>query len=483
MLKNSLIDILKVLKKKEIKDLNDFVISPFHNKNKNVVRLFNILKKYYPEFDSVKLNKETIYAKIFPGIKYNDNTMRSLIFGLSNIVMEYLAVNSLRKNEFDAKRYAALEFLERGADSLFLKSIEKAKDLLKVTPVNKHLTYLDDFLLLNLMYAYSGERHILQGIEEITGYSNILINFFLYHLLDINSFIINKKNIVSFNYNARLLDEILNYIETNDFEGEPLILLKYYILKLSIDNSDTGCYYKIKNILKTDFASINHNDKYNAYILLQNVSVNNWQEGKEEFKNELAEIYDMMLSKGIYAGGSDEFMSHLLYKNIAAFMLNLNKLKWVENFINEYKDRLEPKNKESAYRFSRARLAFAGKRYSDCLELLSKVTYEDISYKMEVKVLAIKTHYELGNYETILSSLDSFRHFLGNKLMTGHFAEMCNNFIKSVNHLIRLKESKPDLNSFNEYLFQLNSRKAIVSRDWLLSKANEIMGNDGGKNI
>src|SRR4030095_8240742 len=477
MYKSVPIEMLRVLTKNELKELHNFVLSPFYNKNKNVVKLYNIIKKYYPEFESPGLEKKKIYMKIFPGKNYNDNTMRSLIFELSSLVHQYLAVNYLRKNKLDARRYAALEFLERGADTLFLREYNKAENLLKETPKDK-IPYLNAFLISHLAYAYYGERHILNEKEDIIGYSDILINFFLYNIMDINSYIINKKNIINFKYKGKLLNEILNYVESNDFEHEPLILLKYYFLKLSLDNSNTEFYYKIKDVLKADSPKITHRDKYNACVLLQNVSVQNYQTGRPEFKKELMEIYEMMLSKEIYAGDKSEFMSHQLYKNIILIMLELNKPDRAEKFINEYKDKLSSIYKENSYYYALAKLAFTRKQYDECLRLSAKVAYDDVLNKMEVKVLAVKTHYELGNYETVLYNLDSFRHFTNNKLMTDHFAEMCINFVKSVNHLVKLKESSGDRNAVNDFIYEVKSEKTILSREWLLNKADEILAKN-----
>jgi hypothetical protein len=53
MEKSKVIDIFRTFSPDELKRFRDFVHSPFHNKNKNVIRLFEILKKYYPDFESI----------------------------------------------------------------------------------------------------------------------------------------------------------------------------------------------------------------------------------------------------------------------------------------------------------------------------------------------------------------------------------------------------------------------------------------------
>jgi len=73
---SQLIKLLKTFDTKEIKRFSEFISSPYFNKNKNVIKLYEVVIKAYPDFE--KITRENIFFKLFPGKKYNGNTLRVL---------------------------------------------------------------------------------------------------------------------------------------------------------------------------------------------------------------------------------------------------------------------------------------------------------------------------------------------------------------------------------------------------------------------
>ena len=67
MLKSKVIEILRTLSADELKLFREFIRSPYHNKNKNVISLFEIIRKFSPSFNDPNLTKEKVFKKIFPG--------------------------------------------------------------------------------------------------------------------------------------------------------------------------------------------------------------------------------------------------------------------------------------------------------------------------------------------------------------------------------------------------------------------------------
>ncbi|MDQ3020853.1 MAG: hypothetical protein M3R36_09825 [Bacteroidota bacterium] len=51
MIKSNAILILKTFSDKEVSLFEDFLSSPFHNKNTKVIQFFNVLKKYHPAYN------------------------------------------------------------------------------------------------------------------------------------------------------------------------------------------------------------------------------------------------------------------------------------------------------------------------------------------------------------------------------------------------------------------------------------------------
>src|SRR6187399_2290666 len=91
MKNTSLIKILKTFSTAEIKEFGEFVRSGFFYKNESVIRLYDYIRKFHPEYDENKIEKENVHKKLFTGTKYNDGFLRKLIFNLTNLAETYMA--------------------------------------------------------------------------------------------------------------------------------------------------------------------------------------------------------------------------------------------------------------------------------------------------------------------------------------------------------------------------------------------------------
>ena len=121
MLKSKVLEIFRNLSPDEMKGLKDFIRSPYHNKNKNVMSLFDIIKKHSPSFNDHNFTKELVFKKIFPGKEYNDIVMRILLSDLNRITEDFLVQQRLEKSAYDYKKFLLSELMERKLDKSFIK--------------------------------------------------------------------------------------------------------------------------------------------------------------------------------------------------------------------------------------------------------------------------------------------------------------------------------------------------------------------------
>ena len=100
MQRSKLISLLKTLSKNEIRWFKDYIYSPYFNKEKVLMKLADHLAKYHPEYDDEGINKEKVFAFLYPGKKYNDALMRNMISDLLKLANGFLLTLSLKRNEF-----------------------------------------------------------------------------------------------------------------------------------------------------------------------------------------------------------------------------------------------------------------------------------------------------------------------------------------------------------------------------------------------
>src|SRR5258706_12075729 len=118
MLKSSLFEIIRTFSKEDLIKFDDFVKSPYHNRNSNVVKLFMAIKKFAPDFKDPKLSKEEVWKKIFPAKEYNYGIMKNLIHDLNKLSLKFLQLQNYLAKEFDSDINLLEQFKLRGLKSL-----------------------------------------------------------------------------------------------------------------------------------------------------------------------------------------------------------------------------------------------------------------------------------------------------------------------------------------------------------------------------
>src|SRR5260221_1031452 len=96
-----LIDVLVSLNKKEFRNFGEFVSSDYFNKNKNVIKLYDVLSKYYPKFANKNLTVGKIFNKVFKDEKFNYPKINNVISDLYKLSERFLSIRN-----FEQKYYA-----------------------------------------------------------------------------------------------------------------------------------------------------------------------------------------------------------------------------------------------------------------------------------------------------------------------------------------------------------------------------------------
>ena len=108
-----LVELLKTFSDAEIKKFGDFVRSPYFNKSDRVIKLYDQLKKYHPNYSSPLISKEKIYGRLFPGKKYHDSTLRVVIHLLGEIAEKFITQKRFESNEPEYNFIKAVDLIAR----------------------------------------------------------------------------------------------------------------------------------------------------------------------------------------------------------------------------------------------------------------------------------------------------------------------------------------------------------------------------------
>lgn len=473
---------MKTFTGEELKRFGEFLHSPFHNKNKKAIHLFELLIDHHPVYDSDKLNREYLFSEIFESKKFNDASLRNLLSDLLILAEKFLAHLRLEKDLFEITEKYLLELIERRLTGLLEKKINSCEGILNVPEFEGESNFYKKFIFEELKSSgvQFSDNLKLYKHDSNTKASEYLSYYFLIKVFKmLNYFAFQKQYNISSHSNlaykliknldiAKIIDE-----EKNKQSNSHKILLVYFKMFKSIDNpSDAESYFEFKKVLQENENLFAPLEKYSLYVCLTNSCVQRIDLGNEEFFKECFEVNKIMCEKNLYSvyPGYFPMTAYITYLNTGLAAGETDK---VESFINEYSVKLNPEHKKAALSYALAQVNFYRKNFAKAVELASSTETDFFQFKFLLKILSLKSYYELNDFESLYYACDSFKHFIGkNKAVGENYKIEFNNFIAVLERLVKLKTGKNEKISFE--IKNRLSNKSIASRKWLEEKFREL---------
>lgn len=469
--KSKLISILRTLSNKELKRFEEFIVSPFFNKNTNVITLFNLVKKFHPEYEEDKVSAEKIYVKIFPKEKFDEQKLRYVMTDLTKLLEEFLSFMEYDKNEVNKRRLLLNLYDQRKLDKYFQATLDVAKDLLKKQPYRDVNYYFNQHLLEENGYLHSLSRDSRTLEDSLQQAVDDLDMYYLSNKLRFCCVIFNREDILQVKYNNILLDEILSFLSKNNFDNVPAISIYYQILMTFREREHPEHYQKLKELLEAHIDKFPLPEAKDMYVFALNYCIKKLNSGKLEYLHELFSLYKILIEKEIIF--ENEELAPSDFKNIVTVGLRTGQVEWTEKFIHNYKNRIPSELRENTYLYNLAFLHYYKKEFSKALKLLQTVDFNDIYYNLDAKSLLLKTYYELDEEEPFFSLVDAFSTYLKrNKLISDYQRTVYLNFVKYAKKLMHIKIGGRV--SLQEVKDELKELKQVASLQWLLEKAEEL---------
>lgn len=478
MHRSKAIEILRTFTTEELKRFKDFLNSPFHNRNKKVIRLFDFIRKSAPSFNAPSLAKEKVFAKLFPGKPYNDLVMRILISDLIQLSEEFLAYNGWKKNPLSEKKFLLDELKDRKLDSLYNHHLKSARKMLQGDEKIDGYFFFDRFDLENKLIDFL----IARDKQETTAPNVLkqgenLILFSLIALLNVAHELLLQKDVLNVSFDFNMVEEYLKnfnieafveYLEKNNYEYYPVIAI-YYYMYMSLKYPENDDYYlAMKKRIFDNFSLFSRDERYNLFIILESNSMLRSYE-------ESMDIYEKMLSSESSILSQRDYMQLNLFRNIFLTACLVGKYEWAEEFLNKYIGVLDPQQQEDMRNYSKALLNFERRSYNEVLGNASKINPKFYAFKYDIKILMLKAYYELNEPEPALSLADSFTHFIAkNKSVPEINKERFGHFLRFYKTLWKLSESGDGFLA-EKLKKEIIDSPNVISKKWLLEKAESLL--------
>ena len=479
---SGLIKALKTFSKNEIKEFGRYVDSPFHNGRKELSKFYGIIKKHYPDFRGSAMNEETLYSKLYPGKKYDERVIRRLSSFLMKLVESYLTYVGLQKDNYTLKKSFLKEAGKRNLTRVYEKQlIELEKEYSNFIPPAEEYFLRKYYIVEDKLNNYLYKTKDASIADDIENHSLYLIEFLLVQIYQsrYNLFLYEKEFQADYSESVFMelfsqmdFQKILKKVKDKDPENYPVIAIYYYELMALLEGNESIEIFK--RLLKDNANKFSWLEKRNFYYIFVSICSLQIEKGEGKYKAELLNAYKEMLDLGICSDYEGGYFSAKLFRNIVAAANITREYEWLEDFINRYSGYLAPDDKDNMYSLSMALLNYEKGEYGKTLECILNIDVELVHFKIDVRYLTVKTYYELGYYEQLLSSIDAFRHFLSNdKHISGRIVDVYSRFCSLTGRLakIRIEKAYDRLPGIKKEILSLDNK---ANSEWLMSKANEI---------
>lgn len=502
MYTHQLLELYKSFSKKEMMMLGKFLKSPYFNNRKMLLQLFQILRRFYPEFENKNLTKENLYKLLYGKAPYKDSTFRNLMSDLLLVTQNFLKVESLKKNSVESNFFLSSDLARRGMVNLYNSKIQDNEKLILSDEKFDSNYFLNRFktesnrFYMNLMTKKVLKKSFVESeSEKLTNGIVYLLNYFLIESIKHNDTLLKysrsyniKKNIdtVTDFLNLFNFDKLIDYIRNNSSIKVPVIEVYYNFINTFINFGDEKYHQEFKLTLNSISKQLGTNDNHFLYSRLIDYCVLKKNLGSESSFNVDMEIFDLQnifIENEYYITNLNTYIPFDLYRNVLINSITVKKLSFLEQFINKYSKKLNPKHYKNAYNYSFALLNFEKGNYMKAMDFLSKIKFDQFIYKLDIKNLQLKINYELEQFESALSVIDTYKHFLKNNVLISESRRILhNNFIYYSNMLIQHRTGSRNSNlKFIEE--KVKSSKKIFDKGWILEKIDSEISKESKKVI
>ena len=474
-MRNTLLQVvLKKLTKQQLKRFEDYLKSPYFNKKKIILNFWELIKPYAPEFDISDTQKEAAYFSVFKK-PYNDSNFRNLCSDLLQLLLDYLMIDNFESKEFAKQEYKLnalsnlklIDLLEKQLNSIEkqfsvsnLPYSQKLKDRLWINDYRKKLA-----ILQNRTHLEKASADILKtsGTAQLMDYAitKSFINLINYH---------RATQISNEPFEHELAKKLFQIYE-NGLCSEDKYVHAFYMLAQLIIYQNEKYYLPLKQIITSNDYITNIADKENIIIGMLAFLNEVLEKDNRRWRIEIFDIYDYRLQNNIWKIHGE--LAYTSFKNTIENALALNKSDYANAIVEKYATHLHPDIRNDVTNLCKAFIAFYEKKYEYAHTLLIPIQTENIMIKYELRILQSMIYFEKKDYLTLLSYIESFKHFI---VYNKALIETINhtNAIKYCQHLTQLTKLKldPQKKNFSKYYSEVAADHFIL-KDWIIKNLNK----------
>lgn len=481
----------------ELNRLEKFLRSPFFCTDARVVKLFEILREAYPDFQEEMLHKSFIARRLFGNevIDYQKEKgfypkLRLLCTYLLRLIYDYLTQIEMEKRP-DLKRWLLLTAMdERDHLNDFGRLADQGRRHMNEIPFPEAEHYLFRYLQEEVSFQVDQTRLNPRFIDTAL---NDLDHFYMIKKLRLSCLALQLEGLSRRRFKLNTLSSMLSYSEEYPFSNfVPAIYANLFRCLMHLREEEyvltkktyRSCKKLLSQLLKELRSEWNPSHPWRETItelFRLSISITNRlaRYGWAEYYHELLYLYNQMIEYDLLI--YENQINPNEYKNIITLALRTGNVAWAENFLYQYQNYLPNPVKEDAFQYNFAHISLYQKDYRAVHRVLFQTQFIDPFYNLDARVIQLKAYYEAyeygkdGSYEQMQDFFRACQNFLRylkrEKKVAKNQHPAYKQFIRFLQALFYIKSRERDnLDRVGE---DLRETPFVIEKIWLVAKCEE----------
>jgi hypothetical protein len=464
MQKSHLIQVLRTFTKKEIKDFRKWVQSPMHNLREDIVQLLDYLISNEHLTNDEKLDKALIFKVLFPNEKFDDARIRQTMFFFSECLDSFLIYQKFLEDEARQQGLLAAAYRKRGLNKAFKKTTSAFIAKKEASKFYSDELYIADYDIQKEIFDYLNQHERSEN-TNFDAMQIALDNYYLINKMRLACVALYHGKVFKVSYHLTLIDEIQAFIQLKEIK-EPLILAYYTVLQtLQYPENELHFRHLLEQInqFTTQFTWKDANEIYSLAI---NYGASKLNQGKSEYRRDVFNLYKNGIQNGVFM--TNGYISPYNFKNVVTLGIHLQELDWVEKFIAEYAEKLEPEQRKGVVDFNLAMLYYTKKDYRKAQRLLASFEVDDLLITLNAKFLLIKIYVEEQEFDLLDTHLSTMRVYLNRKEILGYHKNLYKNvihFTKKINRIAPYTKDEKE-----KLIEEIKVATPLADKEWFIKQ-------------
>lgn len=488
----------------ESKRIKKFLQSPFFNESDDIVKLFDYLSGFGPDYEKVdkKFSHGKAYRAVYGKAASPDETQKRIaqhLHKLSEKLEEYIVHSRTSGNDLKARLLLLAHYENVMSDNLFEETLCTVDKLLE------NQRYEDEFFGNTLLREETLSRYLTkkegkhkketqkENFQNSKTYNEALDNEYMVNKLQALCIMIDTKQIYKINVpidevdTSAFLSHVRTYLQKGQYSNTDIkeIIEIWYIALLMLKENNRDKWNKLYELLGND-KKINElfgkPHLQNLYSFLANVAIRISPPDRDRL---LFDIYRRQLDNGIL------ILLPTTYIGILRLALRLEKEYggiWATGFMQKYLTSLSSEFQTPCRLYGEALICFKDGEFLEAQKILSNImgNPSNMFLNLEIRKLRIMLYYEQPEMRQLTASdAESLRKYLddsgGGRDISDHNKEAYLNFSKYVKHIDHINNTpgytpetkKRDIDRLIVGLEQLKPQE-IHELEWLKEKIKSI---------